>query len=65
MLRIQSKNQKVALASIALWFTSKEQPLHFTSQTILFKRAEVATSKEDLAMNFEFAISAESKSELF
>ena len=43
--------------------TSKERPLHFTSQTILFNRVEVAISSKDLAINFEFTISAESKSE--
>ena len=31
---------------------------------ILFNRVEVATSSEDLAINFQFVISAESKSEV-
>ena len=37
----------------------KNAPLQFPSKTILFSRAEVATSSEDLAINFEFVISAE------
>ena len=45
----------MALASITLLFTSN---------TILLNRAEVATLSTDLAINFELAISAESKSEL-
>ena len=47
------ENQKMALTSIALWFTSKERHLKFTSNTILFNRAEVATSVDNLAINFE------------
>ena len=56
----------MALASITLWLTSKERPLQLTSNqnTILFIRAEVATSSEDLAINFEFANTTESESEL-
>ena len=50
---------KVALASITLWFTSKERPIHFNSKTILFNRSEASTSSEDLAIDFEFALSAE------
>ena len=41
----------------------KRTPPQFTSNTILFDRAEVATSVDNLAMNFEFWKSAESKSE--
>ena len=54
------ENKEMALTSIALCFTSKERPLHFTSKTILLNRAEVETSSEDMAINFEFSISAES-----
>ena len=45
-------------------FYLKERPLHITSKTISFNRPEVATSLEDLAINFEFAISAEFKLKL-
>ena len=44
---------KYILRSIALWFTSKERPLKFTSNTILSNRAEVATSVDNLAINFD------------
>ena len=50
---ISIDNQKVALASITLLFTSKECPLYFTSNTTLFHEAEEATSVEDLAIDFE------------
>ena len=50
---VSIENHKVALVSITLWVTSKERPLYFTSNTILFNRAEVATSSEDFAINFE------------
>ena len=50
---VHIKNQKVALTSITLWFTSKESPLQFTTNTILFNRAEVAALSKDLAINFE------------
>ena len=40
--------------SIALWFIiSKERLLYFTSSTILYNRAEVATFMDNLAINFE------------
>ena len=60
---VSIENQKIALTSIALWFTSKERPLQFTSNTILFNRAEVATSVDNLAIKFELYKSAESESE--
>ena len=54
----------MALASIMLLFTSKERPLQSTSNAILFNGAEVVTSLEDLAVDFELYKSAESKSEI-
>ena len=62
-MTVSIDNQKMALTSIALWFTSKERPLQFTPNTILFNRAEVVTSVDNLAINFEVYKSAESKSE--
>ena len=50
---VSIENQKMALTSIALWFTLKERPLQFTSNTILSNRAEVATSVDNLAIKFE------------
>ena len=43
----------VWLTAIALWFTLIERPLQFTYNTILFNRAEVATSVDNLAIKFE------------
>ena len=71
---VSIENQKVALASITLLlnarsvverslFTSKERLIFFNSSTILFNGAEVATSVEDLVINFEIYKSAESISE--
>ena len=55
---VSIENHKMALTSIkltsiALWFTLKERPLQFTFNTILFNRAEVATSVDNLAIKFE------------
>ena len=63
-MKVLIENQKMALTSIAHWFTSKERPLQFTSNTILLNRAEVATSVDNLAINFELLKSAESKSDI-
>ena len=46
---VSIENYKMALTSIALWFTSKQ----LISNTIFFNRAEVATSVDDLAIYFE------------
>ena len=53
LMMVSIENQKMSLTSIALWFTSKERPLQFTSNTILFNRAEVATSVDNLPIKFE------------
>ena len=49
----------MALAAISFWFTLKERPQLLTN-TILFDRAEVATSVKGFAINCEL-FSAESK----
>ena len=51
---VSIENQKMVLTSIALWFTSKERLMQFTFNTTLFDSAEVATSVDNLAINFDF-----------
>ena len=54
----------MALWLVSFWFASKSGPLKLISNTILFNRAKVATSSEELAKKIELTISAEWKSEL-
>ena len=56
------KNQKVALASISPFLLQKNSP-YSSLLKLFYLLVKVATSSEDLAITFEFAISAESKSE--